>query len=98
MSERTLCKLAIGLGVTNYLTYAIASLVAGGDVLHGQIVNGHCFAATGGGFTEVWPLLFQFCRYQAYSLLVTIPLLLLGAFRLTPVPHESDEFVLSRGD
>jgi hypothetical protein len=95
MSERTLCKLAI---VGNYLVYAIATLAAGGDVLQGYIINGHYFAAAGGGFVEVERLLFEFCRVQAYSLAVTIPLLMLGAFRLTPVPHDPDELVLSRGD
>ena len=85
MLRQTLCKVAIGIGVSNYALYVLASVAAGGDALQGHIAQGHYFAAAGSGFVEVGRLLFQFCRWQAYSLLVTFPLLLWGGFCLTPV-------------
>lgn len=98
MSERTFCKLAIGVGVGNYLGFALASLLAGGDVLNGHVLNGHYFVAAAGSFLEVGPALFEFCRIQAYGLVVTIPLLLIGAYRLTPTRRDADDLALSRGE
>ncbi len=88
----------IGVGVANYLAYVALTLLVGGDALHGHIAQGHYFAAADGGFVEVGRVWFEVCRWHAYSLLVTFPLLLWGGFHLTPTPHDPDELVLSRGD
>jgi hypothetical protein len=98
MNRQTLCRIAIGLGVTNYLVYAASTVIAGGDVLHGHVAQGHFFAASGNGFVEVSRTMFEFCRWHAYSLLVTFPLVLWGGFHLSPEPHEPDAFALSQGD
>lgn len=97
MNKRTLLKLAIAVGLGNYLVYAIAAGWAGGDVLHGHIAGGRYFAATDGGFVEVGPVLFQFCRWQAYSLLLTFPLGLWSGFKLALALHDPNETVLSEG-
>jgi hypothetical protein len=98
MKRQVFYRWAIGLGVANYLVYAVATLFAGGDVLHGLVTHGHFFAAARGGFVEVAPALFEFCRWHPYTLLVSFPLLLWGGFHLAPEPRVSDEFVLSQGD
>lgn len=98
MNRQFFYRLAIGLGVANYLVYTLATLVAGGDVLYGHVVQGHYFAATGSGFVEVAPALFAFCRWLSYTLLVTFPLLLWGGFHLVPEPRSSDEQVCLQGD
>jgi hypothetical protein len=42
--------------------------------------------------------LFAFCRWHAYTLLVTFPLLLWGGFYLVPEPRSSDDLVFLQGD
>lgn len=98
MNRQTLCKIAIGLGVANYLVYAVLAVIVGGDVLHGHVTHDHYFAAAGDGYVEVGKTLFAFCRWHTYSLLVTFPILLWGGFHLSPEPHEPDAFALSQGD
>jgi len=83
MSVRTLCKLGIAVGLANYVLYAAASFLAGGDALHGQIVSGHYLIQAGRGFVEVSRTLFLFSRWEAYGLLTTFPLGLLCASLLS---------------
>jgi hypothetical protein len=98
MNRQNFYKIAIGLGVTNYLVYTVLTVIAGGDALHGHVAQGHYFAAAGGGFVEVGRALYEFCRWHAYSLLVTFPMVLWGGFHLSLKPHEPEPVILSQGD
>ena len=91
MTSRSLCKFGIALGLCNYLLYALVSYLAGGDALHGQIVDGHYFIAAGGRLVEVSRALFQFSRWEAFSLIATFPLGLLCACFLSPAQSMHDE-------
>lgn len=92
MKRHTLYRTAIVIGLGNYLLYALTALAWGGDALHGQIARGHYFVAEGDAYIEVSRALFLFCKWQAYSLLLTFPLGLLGAALLTPMRRDADEF------
>jgi len=91
MSVRTFCKLGIAIGLCSYLLYALVSLLAGGDALHGYKMSGHYFLYASGMFVEVSRALFMFARWGAYCQLLTFPLGLLCACLLTPVrtPEEA---------
>lgn len=91
MNTNPLCKAAIAIGLGNYLLYALTSYLMGGDALHGHIAQNHTDIAANGGFIEVGHAVFMFCKWQAYSLLLTFPLGLLGACMLTPSAHEGDD-------
>jgi hypothetical protein len=84
MRVRTFCKLGIAIGLSNYVLYAVISLMAGGDALHGQVAGGHYFLDVGGSFVEVSRALFLSSRWGAYSLLLTFPFGLLCACLLSP--------------
>jgi hypothetical protein len=97
MRTRILCKLGIAVGIGNYLLYAAMALAWGGDALHGHVAHGHYYLATNGAFVEASQSLFLFCKWLAYSLLLTFPLGLLGACFLTPSRREADEAEFTGG-
>jgi hypothetical protein len=98
MKTNGLCKAAIAIGLGNYALYALASYLIGGDALHGHVVQNHTYIVTNGGFIEVGQAMFIFCKWQAYSLLLTFPLGLLGACFLTPAVHDADDAELTGGE
>ncbi len=98
MKRSSLCKIGIAVGLGNYLLYAVTALLGGGDALHGHIASNHYFVAVGGAFVEVGQTMFLVCKWQAYSLLLTFPLGLLGACFLTPPDHQEDDTELSGGN
>jgi hypothetical protein len=98
MKANDLCRAAIAIGLGNYVLYALTSYLIGGDALHGHITRGHTYVDASGGFIEVGHALFAFCKWQAYSLLLTFPLGLLGACFLTPAHRDADEPELMGGD
>lgn len=100
MKNAYLCKLGIAAGLGNYLLYALTAFVWGGDALHGHVAQGHYFMAAGGAYVEVSQTLFQFCKWQAYSLLLTFPLGLLSACLLTQTRRgaEDSEFTGGNGN
>jgi hypothetical protein len=79
---RMICKIAIAAGLLNYLAVVITSVIIGSDALHGAAIAGRYFLNATLVPVEVSHPLFLFCKWQAYSLLVTFPLGLLGAFTL----------------
>ncbi len=91
MKTRTIYKLGIVIGLGNYLLYAFTVLVWAGDALLGHTAQGHYYLATNGTFVEVSYALFLFCKWQAYTLLLTFPLGLLGACLLTAPRSEANE-------
>lgn len=84
MASRALCKLGIVVGLANYLACAITAALISGDTLHGHVAHHHFFLAANGTWIEVSRALFLFCKWQAYSLLITFPLGLMGAWFLKP--------------
>ena len=90
MNAQTTCKIGIAIGLGNYVLYALMSYLAGGDALHGRILDGHYFIAAGGGLVQVSRLLFLFSRWEAYSLIATFPLGLLCACFLSPAQSMQD--------
>jgi hypothetical protein len=85
-----LCKIAIVVGLGNYFFYAAAAALWG-DALHGHLTQGHYILGAGNNAVEIGRTLFYICKLQAYSLLVTFPLLLLGASFLSPPSRETEE-------
>lgn len=98
MKTSSLCKAAIAVGLGNYLLYALTSYLIGGDALHGHVTDNHTYVAANGGFIEAGHAMFLFCKWQAYSLLLTFPLGLLGACLLTPGTREEDDTELTGGN
>jgi hypothetical protein len=98
MKTNGLCKAAIAIGLGNYALYALTSYLIGGDALQGHVAQNHTYVAANGGFIEVGHAMFVFCKWQAYSLLLTFPLGLLGASFLTPKARSGDDPELTGGD
>jgi hypothetical protein len=81
------------LGGLNFAVFWMMGVAIGGDALSGSVQNGHYYVATHGRFTEVSPALWNFSYYQALSLWVTSPgvmLTLLVDLYLGPI-HLADD-------
>ena len=98
MTRSSLCKMGIAIGLGNYLLYAVTTILSGGDALHGYIAQSHYYVAASGAFIEVSQTMFLVCKWQAYSLLLTFPLGLLGACFLTPPDHDQSDTELAGGN
>lgn len=73
------------------MTFWYIGMRIGGEAFHGKVVDGHYYLATGyltQGFgpdaphryIEVSPDIFRYSQVHSYSVLVTFPLGLIGAF------------------
>jgi hypothetical protein len=98
MKTNGLCKAAIAIGLSNYALCVLTFYLMGGDALHGHVAQNHAYVVVNGGFIEVSHAMFMFCKWQAYSLVLTFPLGLLGACFLTPAACDANELEFTGGD
>lgn len=85
MTTRTLtilAVLAIVIVAPNFMWFVAESGVQGGDALNGYAADGHFFVCAHGACTEIAPAAWEWSRAHAVSVLVTLPVAVLGAVYL----------------
>jgi hypothetical protein len=66
-------KVVVGVCVINFLVYLAGTIVLGGDALsHGSVSDGHFYITSHGRTKEVTEGLFEYSRWQASTLKITI--------------------------
>jgi len=79
---KTLCGLAIALGILNFVAFGIVATCLGGDAVNGRHENGHYFLSSHGKRTEVSAAVFNYSRVHVYSVFITHPLAILSGIIL----------------
>ena len=83
MTCKTLLKLGVTIGLTNYLTFLFAAWVFGGSAAHGYMIGGHYFLNDAGHFAPVSRTVFLTSKWLAYAQLTTFPMGLICAWKLS---------------
>ena len=65
------------LSTLNFIAFFIGALLMGGDALSGYAAAGHYFVANHGQLTEVSHALFVYSKLHAYSVILSLPIVLL---------------------
>lgn len=86
---KTLCVLAIALGVLNFMAFAIIALCLGGDAVNGRSENGRYFLSSHGKNTEVSEAVFNYSRMHVYSVFITHPLAIVSGIILGSMEQEN---------
>ena len=73
-------KIVWAVAMVNFASFCAISIYFGGDAVNGYESGGRFFLASHGRYTEVSGALFTYSRIHAYSVFVTHPAALLGAF------------------
>lgn len=68
------------IAILNFASFVLIALANGGDAVNGKEEGGKYFVADHGRYTEVSKEFFQYSRIHIYSLLITHPAALIGAF------------------
>jgi hypothetical protein len=75
-----LAKCLIVLCFANFATFVALSIYLGGDALNGHAQAGRYFLANHGVLTEVSRTVFMYSKWHSYSLVVSLPVLLIALF------------------
>jgi len=78
----------------NFVAFAIISLLIGGDAWNGHVIHGHYFLGEKGKFTEVSRAVFEYSWWHVLSLIITLPIGILGGSSLAAA--ERDRLTASR--
>ena len=70
------------VGILNFLVYFFVAASIGGDAINGKIEGGKYYLEHHGRFTEVSRSVFEYSRFHTYSVWVTFPLVIFGAYLL----------------
>ena len=70
------------IGILNFAAYCIISLSIGGDAINGKTEGGKFYLGEHGRYKEVSSSVFEYSRIHTYSVWVTHPLAMFGAFLL----------------
>jgi hypothetical protein len=68
------------IAVLNFAAFMVVALINGGDAVNGKEEGGKYFLVNHGNYTEVSKAFFQYSRIHVYSLWITHPAAILGAF------------------
>ena len=72
----------VAIGILNFASYVIVALSLGGDAVNGKTEGGRFYLCEHGHYTEVSQSIFEYSRYHTYSVWMTHPLAMLGAYLL----------------
>jgi hypothetical protein len=70
------------IGILNFTSFFIISLVIGGDAVNGKTEGGKYYVSEHGHDTEVSRSVFDYSRFHAHSVWVTHPLAFVGVLLL----------------
>ena len=68
------------VAIVNFLSFWVIAVLCGGDAVNGKEEGGRFFLMSHGHYTEVTKSFFEYSRIHTYSLWLTHPLALIGAF------------------
>jgi hypothetical protein len=77
----------------NFFLYFIVAVSIGGDAVNGKTEGGKFYLGEHGRFTEVSQSVFEYSRYHTYSVWMTHPLAMLGAYLLVTDKKKKDKWL-----
>ncbi len=98
MSQSNILKVGMTVGLLNFLAFMMSMWVLGGSAVLGLALDGQYFLDAGRHLVQVSGAVFFFSKWQAYSLIATLPLGLACAWRWSELPINSRSEVTAAVD
>jgi hypothetical protein len=89
VSQSTVLKVGMTVGLLNCLAFMLSMLVLGGSAVLGYALDGHYYLEAGRHLVQVSGAVFFYSKWQAYSLIATLPMGLACAWRWSELPISS---------
>jgi len=81
---RKLCGIAMVVGVLNFVLFFAETSYLGGDAVNGKAEGGKYYLwgyhDGSKGYTEVSQAVFNFSKWHVYSMMITLPVMMLAGF------------------